>query len=81
MIYGRSGNVVYVSRRAVLEDVLRIDKRRPDRADKVALAQGSYWIVCDADDGRERLYHLAYLRADGGAAEITAACAAVEQRA
>jgi hypothetical protein len=74
VIYGRAGQVVHIVRRAVFDDVRRLDQRRATRADKAALEQGSFWVVRNVDNGSEQLYHLAYLRADGGAAEITAAC-------
>jgi hypothetical protein len=71
MIYGRFGNPVTIKRLAVLADVRALDKRTPDKADKDAIRQGSYVVI--EDDGTLRLYHLAYLRADEGSAEITKA--------
>lgn len=78
-IYGRFGAVVTIVRRAVLADVQKYDKRRPDKTDKAAIASGSYVIVRDADTGTERLYHQAYLRADDGQREISAAIEAAAQ--
>lgn len=78
-IYGRFGDTVTIVRRAVLSDVMKLDKRRADKTDKKAVDAGSY-VVIKQDDGTERLYHLAYLRADGGAAEITKAIEALEQQ-
>lgn len=81
-IYGRFGVEVKILRRAVLEDVQKCDRRKPDKQDREALNAGSYWIVdfvgTKERDGKERLYHLAYLRADGGFSEIDDACKATE---
>ncbi len=79
MIYGRCGQPVVIKRRAVLADVKRLDGRRPDARDKVAIADGSYVVA--VDDGAERLYHQAFLRADRGSVEISEAIAAVEEQA
>ena len=77
MIYGRVGQVVTVKRAAVLEDVEKLDGRKPDDQDREALKAGSYVVV--EDEGTERLYHIAYLRADGGAKEIMDAVEEVEK--
>lgn len=69
MIYGRFGDKVTIKRRAVLADVKRLEGRKPDKQDLEAFKNESYVIVLQ-DDGKERLYHLAYLRADGAFAEI-----------
>jgi hypothetical protein len=71
MIYGRFRNPVTIKRRAVLGDVKVLDGRKPDKQDSEALANGSYVVVDDA--GKERLYHLAFLRYDGDHDEISAA--------
>jgi hypothetical protein len=78
-IYGRTGNAVTVVRRAVLEDVKRLDGRKPDKQDREALANDCYIIV--KSFGKERLYHIAYLRADGGAKEIDEAIKSSEASA
>ncbi len=74
MIYGRFGDVVELVRWAVLEDVQALDGRRPDRRDREAIANDSYLVVRYVGDSKkhskEHLYHQAFLRADGGAAEI-----------
>lgn len=80
MIYGRFGNPVTIVRRAVLADVKKYENRRPDKADKIGLANGAYWIARDNDTNREKLYSLAYLRADDGSREITAAIEALENK-
>ena len=81
-IYGRFGVEIIIKRRAVLGDVQKLDNRKPDKQDREAIKAGSYWVVdfvgTKDRDGRDRLYHLAYLRADGGIAEIDAACKATE---
>ena len=74
MIYGRSGDPVTVLRLAALADVRRLDGRKPDKQDRDAIKSESYVVVKD-DSGQERLYHLAFLRADEGAAEIMKALA------
>ena len=68
MIYGRFGGTVTILRTAVLADVQRLDERKPDKKDKEALKLGAYIVV--RSDDKERLYHQAYLRADGGSVEI-----------
>jgi len=73
VIYGRFGNVVTIERMAVLADVKALDNRKADKQDKAAIAAGAYVVVRDTDDGKLRLYHLAFLRADDGSREITAA--------
>jgi len=78
-IYGRFGDVVTIERIAVLADVKALDLRNPDKRDKDAIAAGSYVVVKD-EDGKRRLYHQAYLRADGGSLEIAAAIAATGGR-
>lgn len=77
MIYGRWGQVVTIVRRAVLADVQALDGRKPDKQDRDALRAGSYVVV--KDDGKERLYHQCYLRADGGSLEIADAIIAAEK--
>ena len=68
-IYGRSGAPVTIVRWATLGDVQKLDGRKPDKTDRQAIANDSYLVVRFAD-GKEQLYHQAYLRADGGAQEI-----------
>jgi hypothetical protein len=88
MIYGSFHsedfpNVVIVKRVGTLEDVKRLDKRRPDKTDKEAVELGSYVVVEEQDGrnaGQERLYHIAYLRADNGWAEISDAIEGVKKR-
>ena len=74
MIYGRFGDPVDIVRRGTLEDVKTLDKRRPDKHDRENVERGGY-VVVRQDDGAEVLYHLAFLRADDGIAEIDAAIA------
>lgn len=76
MIYDRFGCPVIIKRRAVLDDVQRLEGRRPDRTDRTMVATGSYFVVAD-DDGVESLVHRTYLRADGGAHEVDGAIAAL----
>ena len=78
MIYGRSGQPVTIKRIAILDDVRRLDHRTPDKVDRAAVRSGSYVVVAD-DKGLERLYHQAYLRADGGPLEIADAIIAVKR--
>jgi hypothetical protein len=73
-IFNRIGDAVTVLRFATLEDVRTVDKRKPDKQDEEAIKCGSYVIVREpggSNGFRERLYHQAYLRADGGSREIT----------
>lgn len=70
-IYGRLGQEVTIMRKAKLADVEKLDGRKPDKQDREAIKIGSYVVVQDGD--KTRLYHLAFLRADDGAAEITRA--------
>lgn len=69
-IYGRFGNEVTIVRMGTLDDVRTFDRRKADKQDRDALAAGSYVITREVSSGQERLAHLAYLRADDGAAEI-----------
>lgn len=68
-IYGRTGDVVTLKRVAVEDDVLKLEARQPDARDREALNNLSY-VVVEQDDGTERLYHAAFLRATGGSREI-----------
>lgn len=77
MIYGRFGNPLKVLRMGTLDDVQKLDGRKPDKQDRAAIESGSY-VVCSEEDGTERLYHQAFIRADGGAREIGAAIDALE---
>lgn len=69
-VYGRTGDVVVIRRLAVLEDVKVLERREPDAQDLEALENGSYVVVVQ-DDGKERLYHQAFLRATDGSVEIS----------
>lgn len=68
MIYGRFGQPVTIVRIGTLQDVIDLDNRKPDQQDKEAVELGSYVVVKDGE--KLRLYHQAFLRADGGAKEI-----------
>jgi hypothetical protein len=78
MIYGRAGTQVVIQRIAVLADVKALDLRKPDKQDRDAIANGSYVVVTDIANDKLRLYHLAFLRADNGSAEITAVLEAMK---
>lgn len=81
MIYGRFGDPVAIVRLGTLDDVQSMEGRKPDQADRAAVEIGSYVVVryLDDRDGRQtRLYHQAYLRADDGSREITAAIEALQ---
>lgn len=74
MIYGRGGIPITIRRLGTLDDVKRLDGRKPDKIDRDAVKHGSYVVATWNDDPeKERLYHLAFLRADGGSLEISAA--------
>lgn len=68
-VYGRTGDVVTINRLATIEDVEKHEGREADTQDLEALENGSYVIVTQ-DDGSERLYHQAFLRATNGSVEI-----------
>jgi hypothetical protein len=75
-IYGRFGHKLTVVRFATLDDVQRLEKRKPDQQDREAIKHGSYVITRleeGAHTGRVDIHHQAYLRADDGSREITAA--------
>jgi hypothetical protein len=76
-IYGRAGQEVTIVRVGTLDDVRKLDGRRPDKQDREAVENGSYVVTRDADSGQERLHHLAFLRADGGSREVTEAIEAL----
>lgn len=73
MIYGRFGEELEVVRLAVLDDVRALDGRKADKQDREAIANGSYVVCRDVESGEERLFHLAFMRADDGFREITQA--------
>lgn len=81
-IYGRFGDKIEIVRLGTLDDVRDLDRarggkpRKIDKADREAVKNGSY-VVVRQDDGSERLYHQAFLRADDGSREITAAIRAL----
>lgn len=68
-VYGRTGDVVIIKRLASLEDIEKLEGRAPDAQDLEAMENGSY-VVVTQDDGAERLYHQAFLRATNGSVEI-----------
>jgi len=70
MIYGRWGDPVELLRIGTLADVRTLDNRKPDQRDRNNVDNGAY-VVVRQDNGSEALYHLAYLRADDGLAEIS----------
>lgn len=70
MIYGRFGHALTIERMATIDDVKPLTGRRPDKVDREAIANGSYVVVTYQDNGKRDLYHLGYLRADNGWAEI-----------
>lgn len=72
MIYGRFGDEVQILREGTIEDVKTLDKRKPDKQDRDCLESCSYVVVLDSW-GFERLYHLGFLRADGGFTEVVEA--------
>jgi hypothetical protein len=58
---------------ATAEDVERLEGRTPDEHDLNALRLEAYVVARNADalsSHTDRIYHIAYLRADGGIAEI-----------
>lgn len=69
-IYGRFGGEHEIVRPAVLEDVQKLDHRKPDKEDRENLKNNCYVVVRDKESGKERLYAKAFLRADGGWPEI-----------
>jgi len=71
MIYGRFGNPVTIRRMAKISDVQDLDQREPDRQDREAIKNHAY-VVVSTGGGKLRLYHVAYLRADGDSIEIDA---------
>lgn len=77
MIYGRFGDPVTVLRLATLDDVKQLEQREPGKYDEEAIENESY-VVVRQDDGKERLYHQAFMRADEGSREITAAINAAQ---
>lgn len=70
MIYGRFGDPLTIVRLAVLEDVETFDGEPPDDVDKANVEAGAYVIVKYAETGKLNLYHIGFLKADGGSNEI-----------
>jgi hypothetical protein len=77
MIYGRFGDVVTIVRVGTLEDVSKLDGRKPDKQDRENVKNGGY-VVVRFDDGSEQLCHQAFLRADEGQREISRAIESLE---
>jgi hypothetical protein len=76
-IYGRFGDEVKIVRMGTLDDIRRLDGRKPDKHDREALRSKSY-VVVRHGDGKEQLYHQAFLLADEGSREISRAVEAVK---
>ncbi len=68
--------ILTMVRAGTLDDVKKLDGRRPDAADRVNVRAGSYVVVRNAS-GTERLYHVGRLKADGGWKEISEALEAI----
>lgn len=81
MIYGRFGDELTLVRRGTLADVQNLDGRTPDDRDRQNIEHGVYVVARANDNGKEYLYHLAYLRADDGIAEIETALNALDKEA
>lgn len=64
MIYSMMGQPVTIIRLAVVADL-----QKPDKRDRAAIRAGSY-VVVDYGGIGERVYHITYLKADGGSKEI-----------
>ena len=76
MIYSRFGAPCIILGTASAEDFRRHERYRPNKQDREAIALGSYVVCLFPSDGKARLQHLAYLRADGGSLEIADAIVA-----
>lgn len=72
-IYSRFGSEVTLERLAILEDIERLDGRKPDAHDRRRIQDECYIVVRRVADGRRILADVAYLRADGGLSEIESA--------
>lgn len=76
-------NLLTIERMAEIGDVKRLDGRKPDKVDREAVKLGSYVVVKALDGtraGKEELYHIANLRADGGWTEIQTAIDAAKAK-
>lgn len=71
MIYTRFGSVVNLTRLAVLEDVKKLDLRKPDKFDRDSIDMGAYYVGTIEGLPDERLFSHAFLKADGGSLEIS----------
>ena len=80
MIYGRTGEPCTIVRLATLSDVELLELRKPDKQDRLAVECGAYVVVRfhDGKGSPERIYHQAFLRADGGSREISERIAGLE---
>jgi hypothetical protein len=74
----RSGSECRIVRRAVLSDVRKYDRRKPDASDRRNVAAGNYYVCAWADGTGEFLAATWYLCADGGLGEIEAAALSAE---
>lgn len=68
--------ILTMVRAGTLDDVKKLEGRRPDAADRVNVRAGSYVVVRD-QSGAERLYHVGRLKADGGQREVSKALEAI----
>ena len=69
MIRTRFGTPVTVVRLATLDDILRCEGGPSTNEDRANVSNKSV-VLCKREDGSEMTWHIASLRADGGAAEI-----------
>jgi len=72
-IYDRWGTGLKILNVATADDVERLEKRKLDAYDRTALRERTYVVARDENalgSHTDRIFHLMYLRADGGLAEI-----------
>jgi hypothetical protein len=79
MVYGRMGGTVRLTRMATPADA-KLDNRKPDAQDRERCEIGylmvGRFVREDGTESEDRLFDLAYLRADGGWKEIKEAARA-----
>jgi hypothetical protein len=73
MICSRMGLPVTVLRVASVKDFREIERREPDPHEREAIDHASLLVIRFSNDGKERTYHRADLKADGGSIEVNAA--------
>lgn len=70
-IVSRWGGDIVLEREATLKDIRPLDHRKADKQDAERISYGMLWVgYLTTSPSEKRIFDLAFLRADGGWAEI-----------